>query len=68
MKKNKKTCKYVNYVLHLLILDSTVTSCVSISTFTSLLCVPAGIMSSAVRIKIYAITPGIKKYKSIIKK
>ena len=68
MKKNKKTCKYVNYVQHLLILDSTVTSCVSISAFASLRCVPVGITSSALRIKIYAITPGIKKYKSIIKK
>ena len=31
----KKTCKYLNYVEHLLILASTVTSCVSISAFSS---------------------------------
>ena len=41
--KNKKTCKYLNYVEHLLILISTITSCVSISAFASLVCVPVGI-------------------------
>ena len=40
--KYKKTCKYLNYVEHLLILVSTVTGCVSISAFTSLVCVPVG--------------------------
>ena len=39
-----------------------------ISSFASLVCVPVGITSSAVGIKIFAITEGIKKYKSIIKK
>ena len=34
--KYKTTCKYLNYVKHLLILASTVTSCVSISVFASL--------------------------------
>ena len=66
--KYKKTCKYLNYVEHLLILALTSTSCVSVSTFASLVCVPVGITSSAVGIKICAITAGIKKYKSIIKK
>ena len=33
--KYKKTCKYLNYVEHLLILASTVNSCVSISAFAS---------------------------------
>ena len=65
--KYKKTCKYLNYVENLLILASTVTGCVSSSTFASLVCVPVGIMSSAVGINICAITSGIKKYKSIIK-
>ena len=41
---------------------------VSISKFTSLICVPVGIKSSAVELKTCAITPGIRKYKSIIKK
>ena len=60
--KYKKTCNYLNYVEHLLILASTTTGCVSISAFASLGCVPVGITSSAVGIKICAITAGIKKY------
>ena len=64
----KKTCKYLSYVKHLLILVSTVTSCVSISAFTSLVCIPGGITSSALEIKICEITAGIKNYKSIIRK
>ena len=50
--KYKKTCKCLNYVEHLLLLVSSVTGCVSISAFTLLVCVPAGIMSSAVGLKI----------------
>ena len=45
--KYKKTCKYFNYVEHLLILVSTVTGCVSIFAFVLLVCVPVGIPSSA---------------------
>ena len=52
----------------MIFLASTITSCVSISAFVPLACVPAGITSSAVGIKICAFTAGIKKYKSIIKK
>ena len=52
----------------MLILVSTVTGCVSISAFASLVAIPVDIMSSAVGIKICAIIAGIKKYKSIIKK
>ena len=52
----------------MLILASTVTGRVLISAFTSLVAVPVGIRSSPVKLKIYAITTGIKKYKSIIKK
>ena len=63
--KNKKICKYLNYVEHLLILVSTVTCCVSISAFASLDCLSVGIMSSAIGIKICEITSGIKKYMSI---
>ena len=66
--KYKKTCKYLNYVEHLLILVSTVTGCVLISVFALLVCLPVGITSSAVELKICAIATGIKKYKSIIKK
>ena len=66
--KNKKTCKYLNYVEHLLELVSTVTGCVSVSVFPSLVCVPVGITGSAIEIKNCATPAGIKKYKSIIKK
>ena len=66
--KCKKTCKYLNYVVHLLILVATVTGCVSISAFASLVCVPVGITSSAVGLKICAITSGNKKNKSVLKK
>ena len=52
----KKTCKYLNYLEQLLILVSTVTGCVSVSAFASLVAIPVGIVSSAVVIKIFAIT------------
>ena len=63
--KHKKTCKYLNHVEHLLILASTVTGSVPISAFASLVCVPVGIILSAVGLKIASV---IKKYKSIVKK
>ena len=66
--KYKKTCKYLNSVENLLILASTVTGCVSNSTFASLAGVSVSITSSALRIKICAITAGIKNYQSIIRK
>ena len=50
------------------ILAPTIIGCVSISAFASLVCVPVGIVSSAVGIIICAITAGIKNYNSIIKK
>ena len=64
----KTTCKYLNYVENVLIFASTVTGCVSISAFAWLVCVPVGLTSSAGRLKICAITAGIKRYKSIIEK
>ena len=66
--KYKKTWKYLNCVENLLFLVSTVTGCVSISAFASLVCVPVCITSSAVGIKACAVTAAINKYKSIIKK
>ena len=60
--EHKKTCKYLSYVEHLLILVSTVTGRISIAAFASLVCVAVGIMSSSIRIKICAITAGIKNY------
>ena len=66
--KYKKTCKYVNYVEHLLILTSTITDSIASSAFNSLVCVPVGIPSSSIGLKICAITAGIKRYKSIKQK
>ena len=45
--KHKKICRYLNYVEVLLILDSTITACVS-TAFTSLVAIPVGITISAV--------------------
>ena len=67
-KKHKKVCRVLNYIYHLLILIFTLTGCVFISAFASLIGVFIGITSSALGFKICAITAGIKKYKSIIKK
>ena len=70
--KYKKTCKYLNYVEHFLIVASTFTGCISISPFASLFCVAFGITTFGVGTKICAMTAGIKKYqkkrrKSMIK-
>ena len=67
-KKHKKVCRVLNYTDHSLIGLSTITECVSISAFASLVGTPIGIMSSATRLKICVITTEIKKYKSIIRK
>ena len=66
--KHKKVCRSLNYFEHFPVFVSTVSGCVLVSAFASLVGVPVGIMSSAVEIKICALTAGIKKYKSIIKK
>ena len=58
----------MNYIDYLLIVISTITVCVSISAFASLVSIPIGITSSAIGLKICATTAGIKKYNSIIKK
>ena len=65
-KKYKKVYMALNYIEQLLVLASPVSRCVSISAFTSLVDIPIGIVSSAVVLKIGAITTGIKKYKLII--
>ena len=58
---------FLNYIQQLLILISTVSGCVSISGFASLVGIPMGITSSATGLKIYVITAGTEKYRSIIK-
>ena len=67
-KRHKKVCTALSYTEHFLILASKITGCISISAFTSLIGIPIEIMSSAINLKVCAITAGIKKYKSIIKK
>ena len=67
-KKHKKVCQILNYIKHLLILVSAVIGCVSISAFDSLAGIFVGITFSAVGLKIFAITAGIKKIWSVIEK
>ena len=67
-KKYKKVCRVLNYINHSVIVIFTITGFVSIFAFASLVGIPIGIRSSAIRIKICIITTGIKKYKSIIRK
>ena len=58
-RKHKKVYTALIYIEHFLILDSTMTGCISISVFASLLGIPIGITSSTIRSKICAITTGI---------
>ena len=67
-KKHKKVCRVLNYIDHSLIVISTITGCVSISAFASLVGIPVGITRPAIGLKIGEITAGIKKYNSINKK
>ena len=66
--KHKKVRMALNYFEHFVIFISAVSGCVSISPFGSLVGIPVGITSSAVGLKIFVISSGIKNYKSIIKK
>ena len=59
-KKHKKVCATLNYIDHVLILASVVTICISISAFTSLVSITIVITSSAVGLKICAITATTK--------
>ena len=59
-KKHKNVCRVLNHIDHLLIVISTITGCVFISAFASLVGIPIGITSSAIGLKICEITAGIK--------
>ena len=63
-KKHKEVCKVWNYIVHSLIVNSTITECFSISDFSSLGGVSIGVTSAAIGLKIYVITARNKKYKS----
>ena len=60
--------KSIHYFDNLLVFIFSASGCVSISAFASLVGVPVGITSSAVRLKIGAIASEIKKCNSIMKK
>ena len=60
-KSNKKVCRVLNHVEHLLILVSTVTECVSISAFAFLVDIPIGIPSSEIGLKSCVITASISQ-------
>ena len=51
-KKQKKVCRVLNCIEHLLILVSAGIGCISISGFASSLGIPIGITSSAIGLKI----------------
>ena len=67
-KKHKKVCRALVHIDHSPIVISTITGCVSISAFASLVGIPIGITSSTIGLKICVIAAGIKEYKSINKK
>ena len=56
----------LNYTKHFIVFISDVSGNVSISAFASLVSVPVGIASSAVGLKICAITHSHKKWKDIL--
>ena len=60
-RKHKKICTDLIYIEHFLILASTITGCISISAFASLIGIAVGIRSSVIGLKICAIAAGIKK-------
>ena len=60
--------EYIELYIHSLIVTSTITGCVPISAFASLVEIPIGIASSTIGLKICVITAAIKKFKSKIKK
>ena len=59
-RKHKKVCTTWNYIEHFLLLAFTVSECIFISVFISLVGIPIEITNSAIGLKICAITAGIK--------
>ena len=64
--KHKRVFRPLNYTKHFIVFISAVSGYVSISAFASLVSVPVGIASSAVGIKICAITHSHEKRKDIL--
>ena len=67
-RKYMKVSTTLIYFQHFFILASTITECISISAFVSLLDIPIGITSCGVGLKICVSAVVIKKHKSKIKK
>ena len=61
--KHKIFFTILNYIEDFFFLGATITGCISISAFASLVGISIGIASFAVRLKICTITPAIKKYR-----
>ena len=60
-------CQDLNKFEHFFAFVSVINGCLSISAFPELGGLPLGIASAPVGVKPFAITPGIKKYKSLWK-
>ena len=58
-RKRKKNCTTLSYMEHFLVLASTISGCISISAFVSLLGISIGITSSPIRSKICVIAAAI---------
>ena len=67
-KSHKKVSRTLNYIEQFFILDSIITGCISVFTFSSLVGISIGITSSAIELRVCVITASIKKCQSIIKK
>ena len=50
-RKHKKLCGILNYIKHFLILAYTITKCISVFAFASLLGIPIGIISSTIGLR-----------------
>ena len=61
--KHKNVCRVLNYIDDSLIMISTITGCVSISAFASLVGIPIEITSSAIGLKTCVITSRMKMHK-----
>ena len=68
VKSTKRFVQLLNSIEQFPILASTTTGCASISAYAFLVDIPTGITRSAIGLKSCAVTAGIKKYTSIIKK
>ena len=60
-KKLKMICEVSNYIEDSLTAISAITGCVSVSAFASFFGIPIGITSSAIGLKVFVMSVGIKK-------